>query len=90
VIIIQDTTAPIWSTLATALDTTIECSDTEALTNAQSLIPIAKIIAMLMLQISLKVSGAFVPSSQCDNTGTYTNTWTVKTIVVTFQMCLLN
>jgi hypothetical protein len=32
------------STLATALDTTIECSDTEALTNAQSLIPIAKII----------------------------------------------
>jgi hypothetical protein len=31
-----------------------------------------------MLQISLKVSGAFVPSSQCDNTGTYTNTWTVK------------
>jgi hypothetical protein len=25
VIIIQDTTAPIWSTLATALDTTIEC-----------------------------------------------------------------
>jgi hypothetical protein len=30
-----------------------------------------------MLHIT-KVSGAFVPSSQCDFAGTYTNTWTVK------------
>ncbi|MDI6034838.1 gliding motility-associated C-terminal domain-containing protein [Flavobacterium sp. LB2P84] len=78
VITIQDTTAPTWSTLATALDTTIECSDTEALATAQAAFPTAADLCDTDVTDITKVTGAFVASSECDNAGTYTNTWTVN------------
>ncbi|MDI6048164.1 gliding motility-associated C-terminal domain-containing protein, partial [Flavobacterium yafengii] len=78
VITIQDTTAPTWSTLATALDTTIECSDTEALATAQAAFPVAADLCDTDVTDITKVVGAFVASSECDNAGTYTNTWTIN------------
>ncbi|MFV8337055.1 gliding motility-associated C-terminal domain-containing protein [Flavobacterium sp. RSP29] len=78
VITIQDTTAPTWSTLATALNTTVECSDTEALATAQATFPAAADLCDTDVSNITKVSGAFVASSECDNAGTYTNTWTVN------------
>ncbi|MFV8331516.1 gliding motility-associated C-terminal domain-containing protein, partial [Flavobacterium sp. LB3P6] len=78
VITIQDTTAPTWSTLATALDTTVECSDTEALATAQASFPTAADLCDTDVSNITKVVGAFVASSECANAGTYTNTWTVN------------
>ncbi|PIF63104.1 gliding motility-associated C-terminal domain-containing protein [Flavobacterium sp. 11] len=78
VITIQDTTAPTWSTLATALNTTVECSDAEALATAQAALPTAADLCDTDVSNITKVSGAFVPSSECANAGTYTNTWTVN------------
>ncbi|MDI5896081.1 gliding motility-associated C-terminal domain-containing protein [Flavobacterium algoritolerans] len=78
VITIQDTTAPTWSTQATALNTTVECSDAEALTTAQAAFPAATDLCDTDVSNITKVSGAFVPSSECANAGTYTNTWTVN------------
>ncbi|MDI5889445.1 beta strand repeat-containing protein, partial [Flavobacterium yafengii] len=78
VITIQDTTAPTWSTQATALNTTVECSDAEALANAQAAFPAAADLCDTDVSNITKVSGAFVASSECANAGTYTNTWTVN------------
>ncbi|MFV8380050.1 gliding motility-associated C-terminal domain-containing protein, partial [Flavobacterium sp. LB3R33] len=78
VITIQDTTAPTWSTLATALDTTVECSDAEALATAQAAFPTAADLCDTDVSNITKVVGAFVTSSECANAGTYTNTWTVN------------
>ncbi|MDI6051352.1 Ig-like domain-containing protein, partial [Flavobacterium sp. XS2P24] len=78
VITIQDTTAPTWSTQATALNTTVECSDAEALATAQAAIPTAADLCDTDVSNITKVSGAFVASSECANAGTYTNTWTVN------------
>ncbi|MFV8466359.1 gliding motility-associated C-terminal domain-containing protein [Flavobacterium sp. LB1P62] len=78
VIKIIDTTAPTWTTQATALNTTIECSNTEALAAAQLVFPIAKDNCDLDVSNITKVSGQFMPSQGCANAGTYTNTWTVK------------
>ncbi|MDP3795503.1 MAG: Ig-like domain-containing protein, partial [bacterium] len=78
VITIQDTTAPTWSTQATALNTTVECSDAEALATAQAAFPAAADLCDTDVSNITKVSGAFVPSSECANAGTYTNTWTVN------------
>ncbi|TWI43588.1 gliding motility-associated-like protein, partial [Flavobacterium glaciei] len=75
---VEDTTAPTWSTLATALDTTVECSDDQALATAQAAFPIAADLCDTDVSNITKVSGAFVPSLGCANAGTYTNTWTVK------------
>ncbi|MFV8357731.1 gliding motility-associated C-terminal domain-containing protein [Flavobacterium sp. XS1P32] len=77
VITIQDTTAPTWSTAATALNTTVECSNTEALASAQAAFPIATDLCDATVINISKVSGAFVASESCANAGTYTNTWTV-------------
>ncbi|MFB3389719.1 hypothetical protein, partial [Flavobacterium sp. LAR06] len=41
IITIEDTTAPTWTTAATALNVTLECSDTQGLANAQAALPIA-------------------------------------------------
>ncbi len=78
VITIQDTTAPTWTTLAGSLDKTIECSDANALTTAQTLFPIASDSCDNDVTNIVKVSGQFTASAGCGNAGTYTNTWTVK------------
>ena len=77
-IVVQDITAPTWSTATASLDKTIECSDTAALTSAQALFPTATDACDTDVSNIVKVSGAFVPSQNCSNAGTYTNTWTVK------------
>ncbi|UPZ15228.1 gliding motility-associated C-terminal domain-containing protein [Flavobacterium humidisoli] len=78
IITIQDTTAPTWTTQAGSLDKTIECSDEQALANAQSLFPTASDLCDTDVSNIIKVSGQFVASEGCGNAGTYTNTWTVK------------
>jgi gliding motility-associated-like protein len=77
-IILQDNSAPTWTTQAASLDKTIECSDEQALANAQSLFPIANDTCDSDVSNITKVSGQFVASEGCGNAGTYTNTWTVK------------
>ncbi|TDE49288.1 gliding motility-associated C-terminal domain-containing protein [Flavobacterium sp. GT3P67] len=78
VITIQDTSAPTWSTQATVLNTTVECSDMEALATAQALFPTATDLCDTNVTNVIKVNGTFVASSECANSGTYTNTWTVN------------
>nr|WP_199000738.1 gliding motility-associated C-terminal domain-containing protein [Flavobacterium sp. ASV13] len=78
VITIEDTTKPTWTTQATSLNKTIECSDTAALTSAQALFPTASDSCDTDVSNIIKVSGAFVAAAGCSNAGTYTNTWTVK------------
>ncbi|WP_119791954.1 Ig-like domain-containing protein [Flavobacterium anhuiense] len=78
VITIQDTTAPTWTTAATALNVTLECSDTEGLAAAQAQFPIASDLCDSDVLNIKKVSGQFTASEGCGNAGTYTNTWTVK------------
>ncbi|WP_291150076.1 gliding motility-associated C-terminal domain-containing protein [Flavobacterium sp. UBA7680] len=77
-IIVQDTTAPTWTTQAGSLNQTIECSNAEALTSAQALFPTASDLCDADVSNITKVSGQFVASEGCANAGTYTNTWTVK------------
>jgi len=78
VITIQDTTAPTWTTAPTALNVTLECSDTSGLANAQAMFPTASDLCDADVSNITKVSGQFVASQACGNAGTYTNTWTVK------------
>ncbi|WP_317044751.1 Ig-like domain-containing protein, partial [Flavobacterium sp. NLM] len=78
VITIQDTTAPAWTTQAGSLNQTIECSNAEALTSAQALFPSASDLCDADVSNMTKISGQFVASEGCTNSGTYTNTWTVK------------
>nr|WP_294785588.1 gliding motility-associated C-terminal domain-containing protein [uncultured Flavobacterium sp.] len=77
-IIVQDNTAPTWTTLAGSLNKTIECSDATALANAQALFPTASDSCDADVTNIVKVSGQFTASPTCVNAGTYTNTWTVK------------
>jgi gliding motility-associated-like protein len=77
-ITITDTTAPTWTTETGSLNTTVECSDAQALANAQNLFPIATDNCDTNLSNIVKVAGPFVASETCANAGTYTNTWTVK------------
>ncbi|MFC6262120.1 VWA domain-containing protein, partial [Flavobacterium panici] len=77
-IIVQDTTTPNWTTLAGSLNQTIECNNAEALTSAQALFPTASDLCDADVSNITKVSGQFVASEGCANSGTYTNTWTVK------------
>ncbi|KAF2079751.1 HYR-like domain-containing protein, partial [Flavobacterium sharifuzzamanii] len=78
VITIQDTTAPIWTTAAGSLNTTVECSDAAGLIIAQGKSPSASDLCDADVTNIIKVSGQFVASQGCGNAGTYTNTWTVK------------
>ena len=77
IIKIVDTIAPTWITEVGSLNTSIECSDEQALANAQNLVPIASDNCDKNLSNIVKVAGEFVASSTCATTGTYTNTWTV-------------
>jgi len=76
VITIEDNDAPTWTTVAGALDATIDCDDATALTNAQALFPTATDLCDLDVSNIVKTSGAFTPGA-CPQAGTYTNTWTV-------------
>ncbi|MNQ10658.1 hypothetical protein D3C85_235010 [compost metagenome] len=78
VITIIDTTAPAWTTEATALNTTVECSDAAALATAQAAFPVAADLCDADVSNIVKVAGAFIASEGCANAGTYTNTWTVS------------
>ncbi|MGL2967618.1 HYR-like domain-containing protein, partial [Flavobacterium sp. XGLA_31] len=73
-ITVDDTVAPTWTTGASVLNRTVECSDTVALANAQNLAPIASDNCATNLTYT-KTSGDFVAGS-CGSNGTYTNTWT--------------
>ncbi|WP_272023594.1 beta strand repeat-containing protein, partial [Olleya namhaensis] len=60
-----------WVTLPEALDKNISCNDSNALSNAQSLVPVSSCSGLTLV----KTSGDFVASSDCPSNGTYTNTW---------------
>ena len=72
----NDHTAPTWTTAASSLDRTIECSDAAGLAVAQALFPAATDNFDPDVTDIVKTSGSFVAGS-CGSTGTYTNTWTV-------------
>ncbi|MBF7092358.1 gliding motility-associated C-terminal domain-containing protein, partial [Flavobacterium sp. ALJ2] len=78
VITIEDTTKPTWTTQAGSLDITIQCSDAAGLTTAQANAPTATDNCDSDVTNIVKTSGQFVASASCGNSGTYTNTWTVK------------
>ncbi|MCX6322560.1 MAG: hypothetical protein NTX93_12290, partial [Bacteroidia bacterium] len=76
VITIKDNTAPTWTTIAGALNTSLECGDAAGLAAAQALVPIAIDNCDADVTDIVKISGVFVPGGS-PNEGTYTNTWTV-------------
>jgi gliding motility-associated-like protein len=78
VITIIDDTAPIWATASTALNVTLQCSDTAGLATAQNQAPVATDNCGGTVTYT-KTSGNFVAGS-CDNSGTYTNTWVAKDV----------
>jgi len=77
VITITDNTAPTWTTMAGALDASLECSDAAGIAAAQALIPVASDNCDGDVTNIVEVAGAFVPGMICPQEGTYTNTWTV-------------
>ena len=77
-IIVQDTTAPTWTTTANALNTTLQCSDAAGLASAQALAPTATDNCGGTVTYT-KTSGIFTAGS-CPNYGTYTNTWIAKDV----------
>jgi hypothetical protein len=76
IITIKDTKAPTWTTLAGALDKTLECNDAAGLAAAQALAPVATDNCDITL-VPDKTTGSFKVGS-CPQAGTYTNTWIVK------------
>ena len=76
VITVQDNVAPTWTTLANALDVTVQCGDAVGLASAQSLAPVATDLCST-LSAPVKTSGAFVAGGTCPQVGSYTNTWVV-------------
>ncbi|KAF2518548.1 hypothetical protein EYY60_00110, partial [Flavobacterium zhairuonense] len=78
VITIEDTTAPTWNTVPGSLNATLECDDTEGLASAQAQFPVASDLCDADVLNITKTSGQFVATEGCGNSGTYTNTWTVK------------
>uniref|UniRef100_UPI00374D9099 VWA domain-containing protein n=1 Tax=Flavobacterium sp. TaxID=239 RepID=UPI00374D9099 len=78
VITIQDTSAPTWSTSSTALNTTLQCSDSAGLTTAQNQVPVATDNCGGTVTY-IKTNGNFTAGS-CANSGTYTNTWVAKDV----------
>jgi Zn ribbon nucleic-acid-binding protein len=77
VITTVDTQAPTWTTASTALNQTLQCSNTAGIAAAQALFPVASDNCDANVTNLVKVSGAFVASATCPQAGTYTNTWTV-------------
>jgi len=75
-IVVQDITAPTWSTPAGALDVILECSDAAGLAVAQTLFPVASDLCDSSVANLVKSSGGFVAGA-CSQGGSYTNSWTV-------------
>jgi len=73
-IIVDDTQAPTWTTLANALDVSVACDDGAGLTAAQAMLPVATDNCDLDVSDIVKTTGALVGTT-CG--GTYTNTWVV-------------
>ena len=76
-ITVTDADSPVWSTLTGVLNRMIECSDAIGLSDAQSLFPVATDNCDADVSDIVKISGSFVPSSSCQQEGSYTNSWTV-------------
>ena len=77
VITTTDTTSPVWLTAPGVLNETVECSNAGNLAAAQAMHPIAWDNCDVDVSNLIKISGTFVPSTVCQQEGTYTNTWTV-------------
>ena len=71
-IIVNQPAEAVWETLVGDLDRTINCNDTNALEEAQTLEPITDKCNFTFI----KTDGNFIADGNCPNTGTYTNTWT--------------
>ncbi|MBS7254874.1 HYR-like domain-containing protein [Flavobacterium branchiicola] len=78
VITIQDTTAPKWTTVAGALNVTLQCSDTEGLDTAQSQTPVAT--DNCGGTVTYTKTAGLLQRGACGSTGTYTNTWVAKDV----------
>ncbi|HUW93234.1 MAG TPA: gliding motility-associated C-terminal domain-containing protein, partial [Bacteroidales bacterium] len=76
-ITIIDTTPPTWTTVAGALDVTLECSDLAGLAAAQAMIPVATDNCDGDVTNIVKTTGLYVPGLLCPEAGSYTNTWVV-------------
>jgi len=76
-IIINDTQIPTWTTTATEINRTVECSDAAGLASAQALTPAATDLCDPTLTIT-ETSGLFVPDPICPQRGTYTNTFIAR------------
>ena len=71
-ITIEQPDAAIWANPPGDLDRTVDCTNMNDLTSAQSLFPNTDKCNFTLT----KTSGAFVPGNSCGDPGTYTNTWT--------------
>ena len=78
VITIIDTQAPTWTTAVASLNRTIQCNDAPALAAAQGQFPAATDNCDASVINIVKVTGAFVANANCPQSGTRTNTWTVR------------
>ena len=69
--------APFWTTNSSDLNRTISYSDLTAITEAQSLAPVADDNCDSDVSDIVKTSGEFVADAGCSEVGTYTNKWIV-------------
>jgi hypothetical protein len=76
-ITIQDVAPPYWLTDPGNLDIVLACDDVEGLQIAQAVQPAAADNCDIDVSDVVKVAGAFAPATNCPQSGTYTNTWTV-------------
>jgi large repetitive protein len=74
-VIVDDNTAPIFTTIAGTLNRTLQCNDATGIASAQALAPVATDNCDNTL-VPVKTSGVFVQGT-CPQAGSYTNTWTV-------------
>ena len=74
---VNDDVDPTWTTIAGALNATVQCSDVAGLAAAQALFPVASDNCDPDVTNIVKVPGVFVAGMTCSQAGTYTNTWTV-------------
>ena len=75
VITVTDNTPPVWTTVAGALNQTVECGDADGLAAAQALFPTASDNCTTNM-VPVKTESVFTAGA-CGNTGTYTNTFMV-------------
>ncbi|MGD9929768.1 MAG: PKD-like domain-containing protein [Mangrovibacterium sp.] len=78
VITVEDTEAPEWVSYEGELDVTIECNDAAGLAAARLMEPVAADNCGLDDASLVKTEGDFVPSDDCPQSGTWTNTWTIS------------